>query len=172
MKTFTDEIWKPVVGYEDQYEVSSLGRVRSLPKTVPHIKGTRTIPARVLKPQRQSSGHLYIRSLGGRNGKLAWIHRLVYEAFVGPIPEGMDIRHLDGDPSKNTPENLMPGTRVENAHDVYAYGGRYRKLRREDVIEIRRRLSAGEPQRLIAKDFAVSCQTISNINTRKTFNYI
>lgn len=166
------EIWKPVVGYESQYEVSSQGRVRSLPRTVPHLGGTRTIPARILKPQKQASGHLYIKSLGGRGGNLIWVHHLVYEAFIGPIPQGLDIRHLDGHPENNTPENLMPGTRVENAHDVYTYGGRYRKLYREDVLEIRRRLSAGEPQRLIAKDFGVSCQTISNISTRKTFNYI
>lgn len=166
------EIWKPVVGYEGQYEISNLGRVRSLPKAVPHIRGVRTIPARVLKPRQQASGHLYIRSFGGRNGGIAWVHRLVYEAFVGPIPAGLDIRHLDGNPSNNTPENLTPGTRVENAHDTYAYGGKYQKLYREDVLEIRKRLAAGEPQKQIAKDYKVSAQTISNINTRRTFNYI
>lgn len=166
------EIWKPVVGFEDRYEVSSLGRVRSLTHTVPHLRGTRTIPGRVLKPQQQASGHLYIKSLGGRRGKIAWIHRLVYEAFVGPIPSRMDIRHLDGNPQNNTPENLAIGTRVENAHDVYRYGGKYRKLTRDDVFEIRRRLSAGDAQPEIAADFGVTPATISNINTRKTFNYI
>lgn len=165
------EIWKPVAGYEKLYEVSSTGRVRSLPKTVPHITGTRTIPGRILKPQKQKSGHLYIRHLGGRLGKLVWVHRLVYEAFNGPVPEGLDVRHLDGDPGNNTPTNLALGTRVENAHDVYEYGGRYRKLYRADVVEIRRRLAAGDRQNQIAKDYGVSAQTISNIQTRKTFDY-
>ena len=149
-----------------------MGRVRSFPQKVPHIKGTRTIPGRVLKPHRQASGHLYIRSLGGRCGKLAWIHRLVYEAFIGAIPPRMDVRHLDGNPQNNTPENLAVGTRVENAHDVYCYGGKYRKLTRDDVFEIRRRLSAGDAQPEIAADFGVTPATISSINTRKTFNYI
>lgn len=167
-----NEIWRPIAGYERLYEVSNRGRVRSLPKAVPHLKGTRSIPGRILKPQQQASGHLYIRSLGGRDGKIGWIHRLVYEAFVGPIPEGLDIRHLDGDPKNNTPSNLVPGTRVENAHDVYAYGGKYRKLYREDVLEIRRRLESGESQTAIAKSFGVSAQTVSNIKTRRTFNYI
>lgn len=165
------EVWRPVVGYEGLYEVSNLGRVRSLPRTVPHIKGTRTIPGRILKLQTQPSGHLYVKSFGGRGRGLAWAHRLVYEAFVGRVPEGLDIRHLDGNPKNNSPENLAVGTRVENAHDVYEYGGRYRKLAREDVLEIRRRLADGERQKTIAADFGVSTQTISNISTRRTFNY-
>ena len=167
-----DEMWRPVVGYETEYEISSRGCVRSLPRKVRHLNGDRTIPARVLKPQQEPAGHLYIRSLGGRGGKLAWIHRMVYEAFIGEIPPGMDIRHLNGNPSDNRPENLAAGTRVENAHDVYSYGGKYRKLYREDVLEIRRRLESGEPPKTLAKDFGVTPQTIYNIRTRRTFNYI
>jgi hypothetical protein len=95
----------------------------------------------------------------------------VYEAFLGRVPEGVDVRHLDGNPRNNSPENLAIGTRAENAHDVYEYGGRYKKLVREDVLEIRRRLADGEKQKTIAADFGVSAQTISNISTRRTFNY-
>ena len=165
------ELWRPVKDFEGRYEVSNLGRVRSLPYMVPHIKGTRTIPGRILTPKAQKSGHLLIQ-LGGRAGKKYFIHRIVYETFVGDIPAGLDIRHLDGNPTNNKPENLKPGTRVENAHDVYDYGGRYRKLYRDDVIQIRHRLEAGEPQSRIAKDYNVSQETISNISTGKTFNYI
>ena len=167
-----DELWKPVVGHESRYEVSNRGRVRSLPLVVPHIKGGRCIPGRILKPQKQASGHLFIRSLGGRSGHMAWVHRLVYEAFVGPIPIGLVVRHLDGNPANNTPENLAVGTQSDNAHDVYSYGRKFRKLTREDVLEIRKRLMNGDPHSKIAADYNVSAQSISNISTRKTFNYI
>lgn len=166
------EIWKPVRGYEDQYEVSNTGKVRSLPRTVPHIKAYRTIPGRELKLQTQRSGHQYIKNFGGRGGPMKWIHRLVYETFIGAIPEGLDVRHLDGDPKNNTVGNLAVGTRSENAHDVYDYGGKYKALQRDEVLAIRLRLANGERQADIAKDYKVTPATISAINTGKTFSYL
>ncbi len=60
----------------------------------------------------------------GDDGKrmLRGAHQLVCEAFNGPRPEGLQCRHLDGDPSNNTPGNLRWGTAKENAADRKAHG--------------------------------------------------
>ena len=155
------EEWRPVVGYEGQYEVSSFGRVRSVPKQ------------RLLKPYIGDSGHAYTQ-LGGRGQRRRFIHRLVYAAFNGSIPEGKVVRHLDGNPQNNTPGNLAIGTQVDNIRDCYSYGGKAGsgKLYREQVLEIRDLCAKGIPQAEIAQQFGISQQSVSNINTRRTFSYI
>ena len=50
------------------------------------------------------------------------VHRLVLEAFVGPRPEGMVARHLNGDPGDNRLENLAWGTQSENNYDKVRHG--------------------------------------------------
>lgn len=155
------EEWRAVVGYEGLYEVSSLGRVRSLPKQ------------RLLKPYVGTYGHSYVQ-LGGRGQKRRMTHRLVYEAFSGLIPEGMVVRHLDGNPQNNTPANLAIGTQVDNIRDCYSYGGKAGcgKLYREQVLEIRDLCTKGIPQSEIAQQFGISQQSVSNIKSGRTFSYI
>ena len=58
----------------------------------------------------------------GRVIKNAKVHHLVAEAFLGPRPEGLDIRHLDGDPLNNRADNLAYGTRSENIQDTVRHG--------------------------------------------------
>ena len=155
------EEWRPVKGYEGRYEVSNTGRVRN-----PRLHN------RLLKPYRQTSGHLYV--VLGRKGPHGFLHRLVYEAFVGQGPAGNVVRHLDGNPAHNTPGNLAVGTQRDNAHDTYRYGGKMGagKFTAEQVYEIRRRLSGGARQVELTAEYSVSIQTINNINTRRTFSYL
>ena len=108
------ETWRPVVGYEGDYEVSNFGSVVSLKR------GNREEMA----PLRQASGHLGV-SLCRSGVKVRHrIHRLVLAAFVGPCPDGMEVRHLDGDPANNYVGNLTYGTASENRADAYRHGGR------------------------------------------------
>ena len=121
------EEWRPVPGFEDFYEVSDLGRVRSLPRTVLFTDGRRrTWPARMLKTYTWGDNpHLQVNIYTpGRNTKRS-VHQLVLLAFVGPRPpgpEGEEIRHLDGDHLNNTLSNLVYGSRAENAHDRVRHG--------------------------------------------------
>lgn len=93
----THEHWKPVVGYEGLYEVSDLGRVKSLRVD------------RILSP-----GHKGGRDRRRRHVNLAksqgietiTIASLVAAAFIGPKPVGFHVHHKSGDPSDDRPENL------------------------------------------------------------------
>lgn len=127
-----DEIWKDVPGFEGMYEVSNLGRVRSLPHLVRGRckNGTeflRMSPGRVLRPGAQKkSGHLSV-AIGRGNSRL--VHQLVLEAFVGPRPKAkpgslIDVLHINGDPTDNRLVNLKYGTRGENIKQDYDTGVR------------------------------------------------
>lgn len=114
------EEWRPVVGWEGLYEVSNLGRVRSLGRTLPN---GRTYPARIMKLTTSKRGYVKVALTRDGVGRHFSVHRLVCTAFHGPpaIP-GSVVRHLDGDPGRNTPDNLAWGTQVENAQDRIRHG--------------------------------------------------
>lgn len=76
-------------------------------------------PRGILKPWVGSrSGHLRV-DLPGRR---AYVHHLVMEAFVGPRPDGIETRHLNGDPADNRLSNLVYGTKAENTKDSVRHG--------------------------------------------------
>lgn len=121
-----DELWKPVVGHENVYEVSDQGRVRSLARRVRLLTRTgeetsRSVALRILRPGRVSSGHVSV-AIGKGNTRL--VHQLVLEAFVGPCPEGCEVLHLNHSPDDNRLSNLKYGTRSENLRMDYAAGKR------------------------------------------------
>ena len=113
------EVWRPVVGYEGLYEVSSHGAVRRvdrLTKTGKLIKGS------VLKVRPLPSGRPRVNL--SKNGKIvdAYPYRLALEAFVGPCPPGMEALHWDDDHSNNAISNLRWGTRTDNMRDMSRNG--------------------------------------------------
>lgn len=162
------EVWKPVVGYEDLYEVSNLGRVRSHGRSVTGFRGSvYWKDGRVLKQSNLpcSSGNYKVVSLS-REGvdEQFLVHVLVLEAFVGPRPRGMDCCHFpDRDPSNNSLSNLRWDTRKGNFSDKIEHGTDMRgekspvhKLSNEQVKEIRGRYERGEKQIVLAEDYEVS----------------
>ena len=107
----TSEIWKPVVGYESLYEVSSLGRVRSIPR--PRAKGG------IRKLSVRSNGYLYLPLQKNQRKKQALVHRLVAEAFLGPQPSDRHrVTHINGQRQDNRLENLAWRVRLVSREDV------------------------------------------------------
>src|SRR3546814_7457395 len=95
------EEWRPVLGYEGYYEVSSLGRVRSLPRirSAKRRKGTQftmRMAGRVLVLCLNKSGYLAGNMCIEGQRKNFAVHRLVCEAFHGPAPDGQQAAHKDG----------------------------------------------------------------------------
>lgn len=99
--------WKPVVGYEGQYEVNNLGEVRSFPNR----KHKRI---QILKPTPDIKGYLQIGLGSAKNRKTIRIHRLVAEAFI-PNPDGFPcVNHKDEDKTNNRVDNLEWCTSLYN----------------------------------------------------------
>lgn len=113
------ERWRSLPDYEGLYEVSDLGRVKSLSRL--DRKGRR-VRGRLLSITTHPSGHKQVKlSRDGvyRQGKL---HRLVLIAFVGPPPPACEVLHGDGDPANNRLSNLRWGSRSENLRDRVRHG--------------------------------------------------
>lgn len=118
------ENWMPIPGYEGDYEVSDLGRVRSLPRRVMRRNGASChVAGRVMSTKATNrKGYVVVNLRRPGTAKTHLVHRLVLAAFVGPSPEGMETRHLNGDPCDNRLPNLAYGTPVENATDKTRHG--------------------------------------------------
>ncbi len=135
------EKWKDVVGYERLYQVSNLGRVRSMDRVVPHkYSGTITLKGRVLSPypmlskKRLKSLQVNLCKVGIRTAKR--VHRIVLEAFVGPCPAGMEGCHNDRNPANNVVSNLRWDTPSNNQLDRRRHGTHNgRHVKRSDGIE-------------------------------------
>ena len=110
-----EEIWK-TVAENNKYQVSNLGRVRSLDQVT---NDGRNILGRILKPNRLRSGYFQI-SLG--RGKKRYVHRIVCIAFHGAPKDNLEVAHLDGNSANNRAENLTWATHSENEQHKIAHG--------------------------------------------------
>lgn len=93
------EIWRPIYGYEGLYEVSNLGRVKSL-------GNDKSRKEKILKPHKHRKGYLVVNLY--RNGKMKnfLVHRLVAEAFI-PNPYGFEqVNHRDENKANNCSSNI------------------------------------------------------------------
>lgn len=122
MTSITTEIWAPLPNYEGIYEVSDQGRIKSLKRTITRNKMQVTLSERILKLGTDKHGYRYFIAQGKGSPKTIKAHRAVLTAFVGPLPEGMVTRHLNGNASDNRLINLRYGTQRENSNDARIHG--------------------------------------------------
>lgn len=164
------EVWKPIAGYEGLYEVSHLGRVRSLDRVVPFRTGKKRFSGQLLRLHDIGRGG-YKQVTLFRNGRrdIRAVHRLVLEAFVGP--SSLEVNHIDFDPANNHLGNLEYVTHAANIrHTADAgrghagTGHHFNKLTEEQVREVRR-LRGKVSQRKLAKRFGVSQTAIYYIQS-------
>lgn len=152
------EQWVTIPGHP-QYQASSLGRIRS-------ARG-------VLKPWVSNGlGHLKV---GLANRKREWVHRLVCLAFHGPCPDGMEVRHLDGDPANNRISNLRYGTHSENMLDRRRHG----RLPKRLPADVRKANQLASKRKHVRKQAGVTVECDNcgrqvsklNIGRHKTTDY-
>lgn len=178
------EIWKKVVGFEELYEVSSMGRVRSLDRLTPHINDTtRVIHSKVLKQQRNPRGYLMVdlRPLNGGKRKNSTVHRLVAIAFIPNPEEKKCVNHIDGNKANNVLSNLEWATTMENNTHALTTGltpskkGSLHfnaKLNESIVLEICEMLSNNIPAKIIASNFNIPLPTIYGIKSGDRWKHI
>ena len=158
------EMWKKICDY-DNYEVSSLGRIRNI-KT-----------GRVLKPVRRGR-YLAVNLCDQGWMKTININRLVASAFLGGPPDEKTnhAAHWDGDPHNNRVENLRWATCLENTDDRRRHGRIARgesqglsKLTEEAVRYIR---SSDKDALELSKLFKVERRTIYAVRLRRTWDWV
>lgn len=166
------KIWKDIPSYENLYQVSNLGNIKSL------INNRGNYREMILTPSVRPDGYLTLTLSKNNKKKRYLVHRLILETFIGPCPVGMQCRHLDGDSSNNKLENLKWGSPKENQADRIIHGTSNRgsrcstaKLNEWKVRVIKRLLEDGYlTQTEIASIFNVSRRTISHINAGDRWN--
>lgn len=121
-----------------------------------------------------TNGYTVVSLFTDRGIRTVCIHRLLLETFVGPCPEGMECRHLDGNKQNNDLSNLVWGTRQANASDRMeqgTYRAGNRGLTTWQVIWIRYLLSLRRfSQTKIAQMFNTNQPTVSNIKIGKYYS--
>ena len=116
------EEWRSVIGYEGLYEVSSLGRVRSLDRMTTG-SSRYAVKGKLLKLSiKPGTGYLSVGLTRDGRTKTWNVHRLVGDAFIGPRPEGLVTCHADGDKTNNRAENLRYDTYGANLRDSVKHG--------------------------------------------------
>jgi hypothetical protein len=154
------------------YRVSSLGRVQSrhAPGGGPLRDEWSDLSQRAHAGGRRT---VQLRSRGRSGARL--VAELVLEAFVGPRPEGQEVRFVDGDPSNVRLDNVRwdspvpaapaPGRTAGSAHPRA-------RLTEAAVVEMRRLRAGGMPLKDIAARFNVTIQHASHITTGRMWKHV
>lgn len=101
-----EEIWKDVKGYEGYYQVSNLGRVKSVEKWLLSQCRVAHLSEKIRKLSTDKDGYLFVTFSCNGVRKTVVIHRLVAETFI-PKPEGASqVHHKDGNRTNNCVDNL------------------------------------------------------------------
>jgi hypothetical protein len=178
-----NEIWRAIPGYEGWYEAGNKGNVRAIKR--PKRGGPRCFNEAyplILTPLVYRKGYLKYRlgeCDGARKAERRFAHRIIFEAFHGPIPPGLTVNHKDGDKSNNRPENLETATYQEQATHARELGlalnmnGKPHHLTAADVREIRRaNAEDGATYDLLAEHYRVAKGTIGHILMRRSWKHI
>lgn len=170
-----EERWAAVRGYEGIYEASTWGRIKILVKRQNIRFGS------MLAQNPSTDGYLLVRlnrNDGAGRPATRPVSRLVYEAFHGPIAEGIQIDHVNGTKIDNRLSNLEAVTCNENIRRSIDRGGRRgerngsARLTEEQVESIRARAASGERFGAIARELDVSPVAVAGIAYGRTWKHV
>ena len=135
------EIWKDIEGFEGLYQVSNMGRVKSVKRTVWDSRGCyRTVPEKILKPRKERGDYLMVGLYKDARGKNYKIHRLVAIAFCENPENYNEVNHINEDKSDNRAINLEWCSRSYNN----TYNDRAKKVGKKIGKKLRGRKQSEE----------------------------
>lgn len=121
MRSGIIEIWKPIAGFEGRYEVSSLGRVKSLAFERPHSNrsGVCKCKEKIRKSSLMPNGYMHIVLCSDKKSQQFYVHRLVAAAFLPKREGATQVNHKNGVRDDNRLENIEWVTPGENLTHKY-----------------------------------------------------
>ena len=160
------EIWKPIKNYEGLYEVSNLGRIKSLSRIIrANTCGKRIIPERILSNSINGSGYCIVVLCKNGKHKSLSVHRIVAETFIENPKKFNEVNHKDENKQNNNVENLEWCNQKYNAN--YGTGvERCRKKKFKRIVMIDLNTSS------ILKTFesALQAESITGISRKNISN--
>jgi hypothetical protein len=118
-----EEVWKDIEGYEGKYQVSNLGRVKSLSRYFSHWRGgTRKVQDKISMGKKKNNGYLYVTLFKNNIRNNHHVHRLVANAFLNNPQNKKEVNHIDGIKSNNYLSNLEFVTPSENKKHAFKLG--------------------------------------------------
>jgi hypothetical protein len=115
------EQWLPISGYENSYEISSIGRVKSVAKYYGRCY-KQFKPESILNTKDNGRGYIQVELSKKGKPKIFYIHRLVALAFI-PNPQNLsEVNHIDGDKTNNAIHNLEWASRLTNEKHAWQTG--------------------------------------------------
>lgn len=123
------EIWADINGYEGLYQVSNLGRIKSLARYQDNHGTKQWIEERIKNTRPKNNGYLIVDLYKNGEGKTKHVHRLVAETFIGNDENKTTVNHIDGNKSNNVVSNLEWATPSEQNKHYYK-----NKLKSENSI--------------------------------------
>ena len=179
MKEQISETWKDIKTHLGSYQVSNLGRVKSLNHYNGKFKKYSNIE-KIRQNQVNNKGYYYVLLYNNKKIKSCYIHRLVAETFISNPENKLFINHKDGNKLNNNINNLEWVTKSENELHAHKIGLKNfkknnlfnNKININQVNEIREKYNSGNYyQKELAKEYNVTRQNISCIVRNKSWNY-
>lgn len=173
------EAWKPVIGYKGVYEVSSLGRVKSIDRVIPYATGNHRPAKGYMQFQRMDkNGYLSVGLWAANKEKRHSVHRLVAKSFISNVDNKPVVNHKDSNRVNNVTCNLEWCTASENMRHAVKAGSKIgakgedsgvAKLNNSQVLEI---FSSPLPRKTLAIIYGVSGGQISAIKTGWSWSHL
>lgn len=167
------EIWKDIEGYEGKYQVSNLGRVRSLVDS----NGNKRI--KILSYNKHPQGYLKVNLWRDNKVRYKYVHRLVARAFI-PNPNSLpQVNHISGVKTENNVQNLEWVSRIENMKHSFSIGlhprgekRSYAKFTNEQVKQIRKEYIPHDKNFglcALARKYGINHSSMKDIIDKKTY---
>jgi len=123
-----EEVWIDIPDWEEYYQASTQGRIRSKERVINTSNGSRKLNSIILNPSLMNSGYLHVTLSGDGRLYSRTVHSLIADAFFGKREKGIDVDHINCNRTDNRLENLRIMTHKDNSNRALPYRKNYERF--------------------------------------------
>ena len=176
-------IWKPVKGYEDYYEVSDQGEIRTIERYVELPSHRYMKKQKMLTQFDDGRGYKHVKLYDGKgNPKSFTVHKIVAITFIENFNNYIEVNHIDHEKHNNCVDNLEWTTRSENIKHSYRMrdpktykgsGNKNSKLTEEEVTQMRKEYETGKfTYKKLAEKYSVGITLVGYIVKNQVWKHV